>query len=194
MARKPRLHVPGGFYHVILRGNAQQDIFFGEADREAFYALLEEGTSRFGYRVHAFCLMTNHVHLALQVGDAPLAKGLQNLSFRYTRHVNRSRNRVGHLFQGRYKALLVDADTYLLQLVRYIHLNPMRAHVLPDASRYPHSSHVDYLGKKHFAFLTTDWVLSQFGDRTAVARSRYARFVSAGDPEFHCFDYDVASV
>lgn len=185
MARKPRLHVYGGVYHVILRGNARQSIFFSEAHRRAFYALLEEGTTRFGYRVHAFCLMTNHVHLALQTSETPLARALQNLSFRYARHVNRSRDRVGHLFQGRYKALLVDADSYLLELVRYIHLNPVRAHMVADPADYAHSSHIHYLGKKNFSFVTTDWVLSQFGRTTTRARNRYARFVTAGLGEGH---------
>jgi putative transposase len=194
MARKPRLHVPGGVYHVILRGNARQDIFFSEADRRAFYGLLEEGTTRFGYRVHAFCLMTNHVHLALQVGDAPLAPALQNLSFRYARHVNWRRDRVGHLFQGRYRALLVDADAYLLELVRYIHLNPVRAHMLDDPAHYAHSSHGHYLGKSEFAFVTTDWVLSQFGQSTRVARNRYARFVMEGLGEGHREDFHIGGV
>ena len=116
MARKPRLHVPGGLYHVIWRGNEQRDIFFDDEDRQRFYALLSEGVERFGYRVHGFCLMTNHVHLALQAGQDPLSGPLQNLAFRYTQAVNRKRARVGHLFQGRYQALLVDHDAYLLEL------------------------------------------------------------------------------
>jgi len=115
MARKPRLEVPGGLYHVILRGNAQQDIFFTDDDRQAFYDLLGEGSQRFGYRIHAFCLMTNHIHLAIQTSEKPLSQSLHNLSFRYTRYVNKTQNRAGHLFQGRYKALLVDADSYLLE-------------------------------------------------------------------------------
>ena len=131
MARKPRLHIPGGLYHVILRGNAQQDVFFTPADRRCFYELLTEGTARFDYRVHAFCLMTNHLHLALQVGDLELSAGMQNLSFRYTRYLNTRLNRVGHLFQGRFKAFLVDQDRYGLALVRYLHLNPVRAKANP---------------------------------------------------------------
>ena len=85
MARKPRLHVPGGLYHIVLRGNARQSVFFNAADRHYFYELLAEGVTRFGYRVHAFCLMTNHLHLALQMGEQALSSGMQNLSFRYTR-------------------------------------------------------------------------------------------------------------
>ena len=185
MPRKPRLHLPGGLYHVILRGNDRQDIFFEDEDRMVFYRLLEEGTRRFAYRVHAFCLMTNHVHLALQMGPQPLSKGLQNLSLRYTWHINRSHGRVGHLFQGRYKALLVDADSYGLELVRYIHLNPVRARLVSDPAQYPYSGHLGYLAKRAYGFLTTDWVLSQFDTRIRVARSRYARFVAQGMSEGH---------
>jgi REP element-mobilizing transposase RayT len=185
MPRKPRLHLPGGLYHVILRGNDRQDIFFEDEDRLAFYRLLEEGVRRFGYRVHAFCLMGNHVHLALQMGSQPLSKGLQNLSLRYTRYINRRRERVGHLFQGRYQALLVDTDSYGLELVRYIHLNPVRARLVSDPADYAYSGHLAYLGMHALSFLTTDWVLSQFDERVGVARGRYARFVAAGMSEGH---------
>jgi REP element-mobilizing transposase RayT len=89
MARNPRIHVPGGLYHVMLRGNGGQSIFFCDDDRYHLYILLQEGVARFGYRVHGFCCMTNHFHLAIQAGELPLSKGMQNLAFRYTRWVNR---------------------------------------------------------------------------------------------------------
>jgi REP element-mobilizing transposase RayT len=146
MARKPRLHVPGGLYHVILRGNARQNIFFTAEDRARFYELIEEVVVRFGYRVHAFCLMTNHLHLALQAGEQSLSAGMQNLAFRYTRHINARRKRAGHLFEGRFKAFLVDRDRYGLALVRYIHLNPVRARMVRQPSAYGYSSHRAYLG------------------------------------------------
>ena len=114
MARKPRIHYPGAFYHVILRGNGGQDIFFSKNDRTKFYLLLQEGIERFGHRIHAFCLMTNHIHLVIQIGDIPLSKIMQNVTFRYTRYINARRKEFGHLFQGRYKAILIDADTYIL--------------------------------------------------------------------------------
>ncbi len=185
MARKPRLHVSGALYHVILRGNAQQDVFFTPADRHFFYQLLQEGVSRFGYRVHAFCLMTNHVHLALQVGDRALSVGMQNLAFRYTRYVNRRLRRVGHLFQGRFKAFLVDADAYGLALLRYIHLNPVRAKLTRQAADYTWSSHRAYLGIATVPWLTTDWALAQFATTAAVARRRFARFVEDGRNDGH---------
>ncbi|MBI1396722.1 MAG: transposase [Betaproteobacteria bacterium] len=185
MARKPRVHVPGGLYHVMLRGNASGDVFFGADDCEVFYDLLEDGCSRFGHRVHAFCLMPNHVHLALQAGELPLSRAMQNLSFRYTRHVNRVHGRVGHVFQGRYKALLVDADSYLLELVRYIHLNPVRAGIARSPDDHAHSSHRAYVGQHAVPFLTTDWVLSRFDERPGVARRRFARFVAEGLAQGH---------
>ena len=137
MARKPRLHLPGGLYHVILRGNARQDVFLTPSDRAYFYALLAEGVVRFGYRVHAFCLMSNHLHLALQAGDSALSAGMQNLSFRYTRYLNARLGRVGHVFQGRFKAYLVDQDRYGLALVRYLHLNSVRAGLVNSRGRMP---------------------------------------------------------
>ena len=158
MARKPRLHVPGGLYHVILRGNARQDVFFTAGDRNYFYELLAEGVTRFGYRVHAFCLMSNHVHLALQVGDRELSAGMQNLSFRYTRYLNARRKQVGHVFQGRFKAFLVNQDRYGLALVRYLHLNPVRAKVVRTAGAYAWSSHRAYLGEEDLPWLTMEWV------------------------------------
>lgn len=190
MARKPRIHLPGGLYHVIFRGNGGQDVFLTDADRYRFYLLLQEGTHRFGYRVHAFCLMTNHIHLALQVGDIPLSRAMQNLSFRYTRWINWREKRTGHLFQGRYKAVLVDGDNYLLELVRYIHLNPVRAGMVTNPEEYPWSSHRAYLGKETLPWLTTDWMLAQFGKNVAKARAAYMAFVLDGldeerRPEFH---------
>jgi REP element-mobilizing transposase RayT len=190
MARKPRIHLPGGLYHVIFRGNGGQDVFLTEADRYRFYLLLQEGTHRFGYRVHAFCLMTNHIHLALQVADIPLSRAMQNLSFRYTRWINWREKRTGHLFQGRYKAVLIDGESYLLELVRYIHLNPVRAGMVTDPEDYPWSGHNAYLGKEILPWLTTDWMLAQLGKSATRARAAYAAFVLDGlaeerRPEFH---------
>lgn len=190
MARKPRIHLPGGLYHVIFRGNGGQDVFLTGADCCRFLLLLQEGTVRFGYRVHAFCLMTNHIHLALQVGEIPLSHGMQNLSFRYTRWLNWREKRTGHLFQGRYKAVLVDGDSYLLELVRYIHLNPVRAGMVARPEEYPWSSHQAYLGKDTLPWLTTGWTLAQFDASAGKARAAYLAFVLDGlgeehRPEFH---------
>jgi REP element-mobilizing transposase RayT len=185
MARKPRIHLSGGVYHVMLRGNGGQRLFFSDADYQHLYGLLEEGVGRYGYRVHGFCCMSNHIHLALQVGDIPLARGMQNLAFRYTRWINRRQKRIGHLFQGRYKAILVDRDAYLIELVRYIHLNPVRAGLVKDPAVYRWSGHRAYIGQDALSWMMTDWVLGQFGRRAGEARSRYARFVQEGLGEGH---------
>lgn len=180
MARKPRIHLPSGFYHVILRGNAGQDIFLTDADRYRLYLLMQEGVERFSYRIHAFCCMSNHIHLLIQVTDIPLSRIMQNLSFRYTQWMNKRQRRTGHLFQGRYKAILVDADNYLLELIRYIHLNPVRAGMVEDAAAYRWSSHRAYIGKETLPWLTTGWVLGRFGDQASEAIRRYSFFVADG--------------
>ena len=185
MARKVRIHVPGGFYHVVLRGNDGQSIFFSARDRKYFYSLIEEGVTRFGCRVHAFCLLPNQVHFALQVGVEPLSRVMQNLAFRYTRHINVTRNRIGHLFQGRYKASLVDQDRYGMDLVRYVHLSPVRERLVKDPAAYVFSSHRGYLGREAIAWLTTDWVLRHFGARGSVAAQRFAQYVAQGMGEGH---------
>jgi len=169
MARKPRVHVPGGYYHVMMRGNMGSDLFFSEADYSRFFLLLQEGIERYGHRVHAFCLMTNHVHLLIQVGEIPLSRIIQNLAFRYTRYINSKRKEAGHLFQGRYKAILVDEDSYLLELVRYIHLNPVRAGLCDAASDYDWSSHNAYMGKTTVSWLYMREVLGRFSEEKARA-------------------------
>jgi REP element-mobilizing transposase RayT len=185
MARKPRIHYPGAIYHVILRGNARQDVFFDEKDRYRFYLFMQEGVERFGHRVLAFCLMTNHIHLALQVGEVSLSRIMQNLTFRYTRWVNWRLKRSGHLFQGRYKSVLVDADSYLLELAAYIHVNPVRASMVATPEAYPWSSHKAYLGNELIPWLNTDFVLSQFSPALSKARSQFVEFVSERTKDGH---------
>lgn len=177
MARKPRIHYPGALYHVMLRGNAGMDIFADEQDHYRFFLILQDGIERFGYRVFAYCLMDNHIHLAVQVGDHPLSRVMQNLSFRFTRWINRRNQRTGHLFQGRYKAILVEADEYLLQLVAYLHLNPVRAGMVDDPLDYRWSSHRAYLGNELIPWLSCDAILARFSKKTASARKAFASFV-----------------
>ncbi len=193
MGRKPRVHYPGALYHVILRGNDRQGIFFDDKDRIRFYFLIQEGIERFGHRIHAFCLMTTHVHLAIQVGEVSLSRILQNLSFRYTRWVNWRHNRSGHLFQGRYKAVLVDVDAYLLELARYVHLNPVRAGMVTEPEDYPWSGHRAYLGLEAIPWLTTEWVLGELSVRLSAARRAYRGFVSEGKGEGRRAEYHKGS-
>jgi putative transposase len=190
MARKPRIHYAGAVYHVLVRGNARQQIFFETADYLRFLRFIGEGIKKYNHRIHAFCLMPNHIHMAVQVGDISLSRIMQNLCFRYTQWMNRRQDRVGHLFQGRYKAVLVDADSYLLELVRYIHLNPVRAGMVKSPEAYLWSSHLSYLGEKKLPWLTIDWVLSRFSSSGSQTGNEYREFVHsefAGGPreEFH---------
>ena len=190
MARKPRLHYAGAVYHVMVRGNGGQNIFDNDEDRCRFYLFLQEGVERYEHRIHAFCLMGNHVHLAIQVGEKPLSRIMQNLCFRYTRWANRKQKKIGHLFQGRYKAIVVDADTYLAELVRYIHLNPVRAKIVKAPEDYTWSGHRAYMGLERLPWLTTEWVLSQFAQRQKTAITKYGEFIMAGKDggrrqEFH---------
>lgn len=180
MSRKPRIHVPGGVYHVMLRGNGGQIIFPDPADGARFLDLLAEGTERFGFRCHGYCLMPNHAHLVLQAGAIPLSRALQNLAFRYTRHINARERRAGHLFQGRYKAILVDGDAYLLELVRYVHLNPVRAGLCATPEAWRWSGHRAYIGRAAAPWLTTDWVLSLLAPGEGDARAAYRAFVAEG--------------
>lgn len=190
MPRKLRIHIPGALYHVILRGNARQDIFSDDRDRLRFYEILNKSHERFQYRILAFCLMINHVHLAVQVGDIPLSRIMQNISQNYTRWFNWRHTKCGHVFQGRYKAIMVDADSYLLELVAYIHLNPVRAGVADQPAQHRWSSHRAYLGEESIPWLEPDPVLSQFADKIGNARRMFFAFVeerrgSGRRAEFH---------
>jgi len=180
MARRERIHYPGAVYHVMLRGNGGQDIFFDESDRIRFYDLLEEGVKRFDVRMLALCLMSNHVPLVVQVAEIPLSRLIRNVSFRYTRYRNARQRRTGHLFQGRYKAIVIDAENYLLELVRYIHLNPVRAGIVGNPGDYRWSSHRAYLGKEVLPWLSTEWILSRFSPRKGTARRLFRNFVADG--------------
>jgi REP element-mobilizing transposase RayT len=146
--------VPGGLYHVILRGNGRQTIFFDADDRQRWESLIEEGVSRYAHRIHAYCWMTNHVHLAIQCHDIPLAKLMGFVASQYARSTNKKINRSGHLFERRHRAILVQADSYLKELIRYIHQNPLRAGMVDDLTDYQWSSHLAYLQGKQPNWLT----------------------------------------
>ena len=127
MPRKPRLHIPHGVYHVMLRGNDRQRIFFDADDHRCLEELFTGGLARYACRIHAYCWMPNHIHLAIQIEDRPLGALMQWVAAQYARVFNRRYRRSGHLFERRHRAIWVDADRYLLALVRYIHHNPVRA-------------------------------------------------------------------
>ncbi len=189
MPRKPRVNLPGGYYHVMMRGNGGDNIFYSPTDRSRFLLLLQQGLERYGHRIHAFCLMDNHVHLLIQVGAIPLSKIIQNVGFRYTRFINHRHKRLGHLFQGRFKSILVDADSYLLELARYIHLNPVRAGLCDRAEAYEWSSYGAYTGQAPTSWLHTQEILARFSEDEGRARELFIDFVAGGVGESRRKDF-----
>ncbi|MBK1725053.1 REP-associated tyrosine transposase [Thiocystis violacea] len=183
MARPLRLEFAGALYHVTARGNERRAIFLGdmETDRQRFRETLAETVDRFNWICHAYCLMTNHYHLVIETPEANLSKGMRQLNGVYTQQVNRSHGRVGHLFQGRYKGILVEKESYLLELARYVVLNPVRAGMVASAADWPWSSYRATVGLDEAApFLFTDWLLGAFGDDRPSAVAAYGRFVAEG--------------
>ena len=192
MARKPRVHFPGALYHVMARGNQSQAIFKDDLDRRRYLGLLQEGQRRFNYSLYAYALMGNHVHHLMQVGQTPLAKVMQNILFRYTRYWNAKYKKIGHLFHGRYKAILCDKDSYLLELIRYLHLNPVRSKIVEDPDRYPWSSHNAYLQGDGQKWIAVDEVLPLFAKTPVQAVRAYQSFLHDGLNVRHRDDlYDV---
>ena len=189
MARKPRVEFEGAFYHVIVRGNQRQDIFRDDQDRVTYLERLEHYRKRYNFKLYAYVLMSNHVHLLIETQKIPLSKIMQGMQFTYTQHYNRRHRTVGHLFQGRYKAIMCDRDSYLLELVRYIHLNPARLKRPKDPWKYPWSSQRAYLGKRTAVEIDTKWVLGQFGKPSAQARQAYRKFMEEGLGQGHIEGY-----
>jgi REP element-mobilizing transposase RayT len=170
----------GAFYHVICRGNQRQVIFRSDADRKYYLERIEEYRQRYGFNVYAYVLMSNHVHLLIQTGEVALSRIMQGLQLKYTRYYNRKYKKVGHLFQGRYKAILCDRQAYLLELVRYLHLNPSRTRTPMDPWKYQWSSHAAYLGKSGSVRIDTSAVLGELNRSVGQARRAYLRFMAEG--------------
>ena len=181
MPRKPRLHLSGGLYHVILRGNGRRPIFFDAEDRSRWESLLADGLRRYGHRVHAYCWMTNHIHMAVQCHTVPVSDLMRFVASRYARSTNAKIHRSGHLFERRHRLVLVQADCYLKSLVRYIHQNPLRAGIVDDLAAYSWCSHPAYLGESKPDWLTVDSVLAMFGSTELAARQRYGEFMQLSD-------------
>jgi REP element-mobilizing transposase RayT len=190
MARRPRIEFAGAFYHVICRGNQRQRIFRDDQDRKKYLELLAKLKHAYRFHVHAYVLMENHVHLLLEAGDIPLSRVMQRLNSGYTQYFNWRHKLVGHLFQGRYKAILCDKDSYLVELSRYLHLNPVRAKMVKDPGDYLWSSYRCYLsGGSKQPWLETSGVLRQFSPTLGEAKKLYRKFVLEGMDEGHKEEY-----
>lgn len=181
MARPLRIEYPGALYHVTSRGNAQANIYFDDADRRDFLRLLSKACEEFHWSCHAYCLMDNHYHLLIETNKPTLAKGMRFLNGVYTQRINKKYDRVGHLLQGRYKAILVQSDAYLLELARYIVLNPVRANIVKSAAEWRWSSYLATAGLTlTIEYPTSNLILQQFSRNRSIAARRYREFVSQG--------------
>jgi REP element-mobilizing transposase RayT len=181
MARPLRIEFPGALYHLTARGNARQNIFLDDEDRQRFLTVLERVASRFHLAVYAYCLMDNHYHLVLETPEANLSRGMRQLNGVYTQRYNRRHRSVGHLFQGRYKAILIQKESHLLEVCRYVVLNPVRAQAAEKVEHWAWSSYRATAGVAPCPpWLTVDWVLSQFGTARHHAAPHYRRFVREG--------------
>ena len=178
MPRHPRIHAPGLLYHVMARGNNGQKIFLRERDYRAFLQALGAVRRRYPFYLYAYVLMSNHFHLLLEVIDAPTARIIQSLLTGYVRRFNAVHRRRGHLFQGRYKSIVCDRESYLLELVRYIHLNPVRAGLVKRPGEWPWSGHGEYLGRESRGLIDPGPVLGELH-----SCERYEQFVREGAKE-----------
>ena len=195
MPRKIRTHQPRSFNHVMLRGNYRQTIFHNDTEREKFLAILAECTRKYDFKVHLYCLMTNHIHLLIEINEIPLHKIMLSLTSPYVRYVNGIYQKSGHLFQGRYKRKLVEDESYLLELCYYIHRNPLAANMVNNLDKYQWSSHVTYIGKAHNNWLTTSYILDLLKKHIDSHDNPYQKFMFNRDekdikPQFLTLDED----
>jgi len=183
MTRPLRIEFADAVYHVTSRGNGRQKIFLDEQDNRKFLELFGKTLERFNWICHAFCLMVNHYHLMIETPDANLSKGMHHLNATFCQAHHKRHDTVGHLFQGRFKAIVVDRESYLLELARYVVLNPVRAGLVARPEDWSWSSYRATAGlpvSEESEFLTTSWLLGQFGPDETTARRRYLDFVSSG--------------
>ena len=178
MARPLRIEYEGAFYHIAARGNERKKIFLSRADYEKFLANLKDAAARFSVVVHCYVLMGNHYHLIIETPKANLSSFMHAIQSGYTTYFNRKRSRSGHLFQGRFKSILVDRDAYLLELSRYIHLNPVRAHMTDTPGTYPFSSYPAFIDPQHETFIFRDLILTM-----SHGPEGYRHFVESVLPE-----------
>ncbi len=180
MARQLRIEYEGAFYHITSRGNQREQIFWDNRDKERFKEIIKRTKERYGYLLHAYVLMDNHYHLLMETPHANIKQIMQNINTSYTVYANKRHKRFGHLFQGRYKAFIVDKESYLMELSRYIHLNPVRAGMVKAAGEYRWSSYREYMNGKEKQTTDTEDTLYMFSKVRHEAIRKYEEFVSSG--------------
>lgn len=181
MARPIRLEFPNALYHVMSRGNGGENIFIEEADKHAFLELFEELLICYDFICYAYCLMNNHYHLLIETPKANLSQVMRGLNGRYTKYFNKTFHRMGHIFQGRYKSIIVQKDSYLLELSRYIVLNPVRAGLIQNPEDYIWSSYCATIGQCECPkWLAADNLLAEFHNQRIEAMRLYQKFVNQG--------------
>ncbi|ACH39882.1 transposase of ISGbem_B, Y1_Tnp domain-containing [Citrifermentans bemidjiense Bem] len=181
MARPLRIEFPGAVYHLTSRGNEQKNVFRDDKDRTIFLDILARSCNLFNWLCHAYCLMGNHYHLIVETVDDTLSRGMRHLNGVYTQKFNWNHHSVGHVFQGRYKAILIEKESHLLEACRYVVLNPVRAKLAADPAQWRWSSYKATSGlEKPAACLTTAWILQQFDQKPTSANKKYREFVQDG--------------
>ena len=181
MARPLRIEFPNALYHVTSRGDGRDDIYLDDSDRNNFISVFDQVYERFNWECHSYCLMSNHYHFLIETPEGNLSQGMRHLNGVYTQRFNRSHNRVGHVFQGRYKAILVEKESYLLELSRYIVLNPVRAGMVHSAKDWSWSSYRSTAGLSvRPVWLKVDWLLSNFSKDKRAAIEKYRAFIAEG--------------
>lgn len=181
MARPLRIEYPGAVYHITSWGNAREAIFLDDEDRDSFLLVLGSVVERFNWLCHGYCLMDNHYHFLVETPDANLSQGMRQLNGVYTQDFNRRHDRMGHVLQGRFKSILIEKERYLLEAVRYVVLNPVRAGIVRHPRYWKWCSYSATAGQRLAPeLLTTDWVLSQFSSKEAEAQRAFRRFVAEG--------------
>ncbi len=179
MARPLRIEYEGAIYHVTARGSERGKIFFSKRDYEKFKEYLAEAREKHGFILHSYVLMTNHYHMIIETPEKNLSRIMHHINSSYTAYTNIKRKRSGHLFQGRYKAIVVDKDNYLLELSRYLHLNPVRANMTKRPEEYPYSSYNAMISDTMETLVSTDTIHGLLANNRKLARERYRIFVES---------------
>jgi len=184
MSRPLRIEYPGAWYHVMNRGRRREDIFLDSEDYQTFIRLLQETDERWNFKIAAYCLMSNHYHLLVHTPVGNLSRCMRHINGVYTQRFNRCHDQDGQLFRGRYKAVLIDADSHLLEVLRYIHRNPIRAGIGKELQDYPYSSHHGYISTaEKWAWLKKNILLAMLCEKKSDQKTFYLDFVSQGEPK-----------